>query len=212
MFNKEILGKRIKKVRGKKSQDVFASEIGISRGALSFYENGERTPDAEIIYKICDLCNVSADYLLGFTDNSTTDTDLKAICEYTGLGEDAVNKLRDDITESNFNGEELYNFKQVRDYLIESEFFALFTETYSSLYVDSKSYIEAVKQFNRGKAEFPDELELECDIHRYNIIRYAESTSDEFDIRAFKNKENTGIYKNKIEQVQDNGKHNPSEE
>lgn len=212
MFNKEILGKRIKKVRGKKSQDVFASELGISRGALSFYENGERTPDAEIIYKICELCNVSADYLLGFTDNSTTDTALQAICEYTGLGEDAVNKLRDDITESNFNGEELYHFKQVRDYLIESEFFALFTETYSSLYVDSKSQIEAVKQFSLGKVEFPNDLDLKCDIHRYNIIKYAENCSDDFDLRVFRDKENTVLYKNKMKQVQDNGEHNPPKE
>ena len=43
--------------------------------------------------KICELCNISADYLLGFTDNSTTDPDLKAICNYTGLCENAVNHL-----------------------------------------------------------------------------------------------------------------------
>lgn len=93
MFSRDLLGKRIRKARGKKSQDVFAAELSISRGALSFYENGERLPDAEIIYKICECCNVSAGYLLGFTDNATTDTDLQAVCDYTGLSEEAVSEL-----------------------------------------------------------------------------------------------------------------------
>lgn len=63
------IGKKIKILRGKKSQDVFASELGISRGALSFYENGERTPDAKFVYKVCILTGVSADWLLGIPLN-----------------------------------------------------------------------------------------------------------------------------------------------
>lgn len=114
MFNVNLLGERIREVRGKKSQDVFATELGISRGALSFYENGERKPDAEIIYKICEFCNVSSDYLLGFTDNPTTDPDLGKFLKYTGLNEKAYDtlcvnyKLKEDfkqlLVDEDYNG------------------------------------------------------------------------------------------------------------
>lgn len=223
MFNKEILGKRIKKVRGKKSQDVFASELGISRGALSFYENGERTPDAEIIYKICDLCNVSADYLLGFTDNSTTDTDLKSVCDYTGLSEDAVRELHYEITmifnhDSDALSDNFCELKQVRNFLIENGFLRSFGFTYSSLFLNSKSWLDAYKQYELKKAVYPEELEFKCDVDRYNIIKLSEKFSDRFDIRAHGKNEssdyfidpNETSYLDVKEQVQDNGNHNPT--
>lgn len=214
MDTKKVIGSRINEALAfsNKKQKELAAHLGVPDNTISYFCSGKRVPNAEQIIEISKFLGVSSDFLLGLSGDKTTDTKLRAICEYTGLGEDAVNKLRDDVTECLLDSDELYSFKQVRDYLIESDFFALFAKTYSSLYIDSRSWIEAVKQFNLGKAEFPDELDFKCDIHRYNIIKYAESTSDEFDIRVFKNKENTGIYKNKREQVQGNGKHNPPKE
>ena len=54
-----------------KGLDDFAAKIGISRGALSFYENGNRKPDADIIYAISEKFSVTSDYLLGLTPNKT---------------------------------------------------------------------------------------------------------------------------------------------
>ena len=68
-FSAVIMGKRLKLLRGEKSQDAVAKAIGISRGALSFYENGERKPDAEAIFKICQYYNISADSLLGLGES-----------------------------------------------------------------------------------------------------------------------------------------------
>lgn len=93
MFDVKKMGKRIKELRGKASQDECAEKLGISRGALSFYEQGKRTPDAEIIYRMCEYFNVSSDYLLGLTNNSTTNTDLQAVCAFTGLNEETVNAV-----------------------------------------------------------------------------------------------------------------------
>lgn len=92
-INRYILGQQIKKVRGNKSQDVFASEIGISRGALSYYENGDRIPSAETIYNICFINNVSANELLGLTNNIAT----KKIYDRKGAIETLLQNQEDKI-------------------------------------------------------------------------------------------------------------------
>ena len=66
-------GNRLKTLRGKMSQEEFAKLLDISRGALSFYENGERMPNIEVVFKMCNVFNVSADYLLGTNINANVD-------------------------------------------------------------------------------------------------------------------------------------------
>lgn len=44
--------------------------------------------------KLAKLYNTSTDYLLGLTDIKTTDTELKAVCEYTGLTEEAIHNIK----------------------------------------------------------------------------------------------------------------------
>ena len=95
VFNATVIGKRIKDLRGKTPQEQCAKDLGISRGALSFYENGERKPDAEILVRMCEYFKVSADYLLGLSDVESVDPDIQATCELIGLSEEAVNKLSD---------------------------------------------------------------------------------------------------------------------
>lgn len=47
----------------------FSESIGISRQSVGFYLNGNRQPSAEHIKKICESLNVSADWLLGLSDD-----------------------------------------------------------------------------------------------------------------------------------------------
>nr|DAK62796.1 MAG TPA: Repressor protein CI [Caudoviricetes sp.] len=58
------LGQRIKGLRGRISQDVFAVTIGVSRGSLSAYERDESQPSAEVLKEICTKYKVSANWLL----------------------------------------------------------------------------------------------------------------------------------------------------
>lgn len=61
-----MIGEKIfslRKARGW-SQEELAEQIGVTRQALSRWEAGTSTPDAEKIIDICDLFGVSADYLL----------------------------------------------------------------------------------------------------------------------------------------------------
>lgn len=44
------LGKRIRVVRGRRSQTVFANFLGISKGALANYEHDRSSPNAKNSY------------------------------------------------------------------------------------------------------------------------------------------------------------------
>ncbi|MDR2728094.1 MAG: helix-turn-helix transcriptional regulator, partial [Chitinispirillales bacterium] len=84
---------RIRKLRkGKMNQGEFADSVGVSRGAMSYYEQESRTPDIGVLRAICEKYDVSADYLLGLIpDNNRTVSD---ICLETGLYPNAVQRLR----------------------------------------------------------------------------------------------------------------------
>lgn len=58
------LGERIRRVRGYTSQEVFARQLGISKGALGCYERGVNCPNVEVILNISRLCHVSLEWLM----------------------------------------------------------------------------------------------------------------------------------------------------
>ncbi len=93
MYDVKKMGERIRTLRGRKSQDEVAGALKISRGALSFYENGERKPDADVIYRMCKYFGVTSDYLLGLSTVAQYNTDLQAVCSYTGLSKEAIDNL-----------------------------------------------------------------------------------------------------------------------
>ena len=63
-------GKRFRECRkaaGLK-QTAAAKLMGITQGAISFYERNERQPTADIVIKMAEVYDCSIDYLLGVTD------------------------------------------------------------------------------------------------------------------------------------------------
>lgn len=53
------------------TQDGLADMLGISRSAVSMYENGNREPDLKTLEAIADLFKVDMDYLLGRSSATT---------------------------------------------------------------------------------------------------------------------------------------------
>ena len=51
------------------SQRTAAADLGISQALLSHYENGAREPGLDFVCRACEYYGVSADYLLGLSDN-----------------------------------------------------------------------------------------------------------------------------------------------
>lgn len=81
-------GKRMKELRKKSSltQAQLASQIGVTKSVISFYELQERSPSPEVLIKLASVFRVSTDYLLGLEEHKTIDV--------TGLKEDDVFLLR----------------------------------------------------------------------------------------------------------------------
>lgn len=82
-----VIHQRIKKERLRKgiTQPELAKIMNISKQTVSNWENGKRTPDIDVLKKLCNFFNVSIDYLSGNTDNrnpkynlpcETSDSDL----------------------------------------------------------------------------------------------------------------------------------------
>jgi len=67
-FQERIL--QLKKEKNVLQKDI-AKEIGISLRGYQYYEYGEKEPTLSYIIKLCNYFNVSADYLLGLSDDPT---------------------------------------------------------------------------------------------------------------------------------------------
>ncbi len=88
----KILGARLVKLRNLKTpQDVFAKCIGVTRQTISHYENSDRIPDAETLYKMCKELGCTADYLLGLDDAPARE--VADICRTTPLTREAAECL-----------------------------------------------------------------------------------------------------------------------
>lgn len=92
---KEFFGERLKELRVENgmSQDNLSKELNVSQSALGYYENCGRTPDIEFLEKVSKYFNVSDDYLLGHSQARTVETEIKTICDYTGLSEKSIDFL-----------------------------------------------------------------------------------------------------------------------
>lgn len=88
----QIFGQRLKELREERgiSQRELAEIIGISKGAVYYYESDGRAPDIVTLEKLCDYFEVSADYLLGRTNARTPKLKLKSVCEKVGLSDKSV--------------------------------------------------------------------------------------------------------------------------
>ena len=55
------------------TQQQLATQIGVSKSVVSYYELQERTPSPEILLKLASIFHVSSDYLLGIEKNNVLD-------------------------------------------------------------------------------------------------------------------------------------------
>ncbi len=87
--------KRLKEImqRNKINQTDLAKETGIQRQTISNYVNGQSVPDVNNLFKICQVLDVSADYLIGASDVISTEPIIRSMCDYTKLRENDVELL-----------------------------------------------------------------------------------------------------------------------
>lgn len=66
------VGKNIRRLRKRKDllQRDLARLLNVSQNAISLYEKGKREPGIENLIKLCDIFDVSLDYLVGYHPDS----------------------------------------------------------------------------------------------------------------------------------------------
>ena len=71
MFSKELFGQRLYEMRKKnhETQTDLGNVLGLAKSRVSEIESGKNTTTAEKIALICEHYKISADYLLGLTDD-----------------------------------------------------------------------------------------------------------------------------------------------
>ena len=71
MFTKEKFGQRLLEVRKQhhETQPDLAEAVGTTKSHISEMEKGKRTTTLERFAMICEYYKVSADYLLGLSDD-----------------------------------------------------------------------------------------------------------------------------------------------
>ena len=83
------------------NQRTAAAELGISQALLSHYENGAREPGLNFVCRACDYYGVSADYLLGRTDQPMAPSEqlrrlrlaVRSVCDAADQAELALKSL-----------------------------------------------------------------------------------------------------------------------
>lgn len=60
----KMMGLRAIRKQKKYSQLKVAMDLSISREALSYYENGKRSPDIDMLVRMSQYFNTSIDYLI----------------------------------------------------------------------------------------------------------------------------------------------------
>ena len=67
----ETWNEKIREARRAKgwSQQKVADILGVTRACFSNYEQGTREPTIALLKAICEILDISADYLIGITDN-----------------------------------------------------------------------------------------------------------------------------------------------
>lgn len=85
-----VLRERLNILLGNMSTKDFAEKVGLTRQTMGFYLNGDRIPDSLTLAQICKNCNVSADWLLGFSDDPAV---RPCAVDDLGLSTDSVNNI-----------------------------------------------------------------------------------------------------------------------
>lgn len=70
MYQSEIFCTNLKQLRffKKLSQAAVAKELGVAQQSVDRWENGQREPNIETLWRLADFYGVTVDYLIGRVD------------------------------------------------------------------------------------------------------------------------------------------------
>lgn len=100
-FDVKGFSKRLKSLRHERnySQKLVAQLTSVSRQAVNSWEKGKATPTYETLVKLCDIYNVSSDYLLDTQCATPPKSTTRELCEYLDVNIMELMKIRQFIRE-----------------------------------------------------------------------------------------------------------------
>lgn len=137
------------------TQNQLSGILGKTRQAINNYTLGNTAPDADTLIKLSEYFNVSVDYLIGVSNVKTIDKDIKFICDYTGLSENAVKKLH------------LLKIESVQGYIESDIEIKGFTELVKKKIIEDEEMINSTK---RDAKELLDLLSKLIEDGKHNIF------------------------------------------
>lgn len=162
-----------KLIEGIPARQYIADEIGCDVSLITKHYNGQRTVTIDYLVKYANYFGVSTDYLLGLADPATRDPKIKAICEYTGLSETAVNTLHERISNIEENNDKtvmehienhyifrfinIFEYKKiVSDFIASSYFEKIIDCFYDEVVTKTNAYNDGARIANGDLSEFID--------------------------------------------------------
>lgn len=195
MLSNKTIGERLKECRKakKENQEDLAKLLNVQRQIISYYETGARTPNIEDLAILAKHFDTTVDYLIGLSDVKSTNIEVKSICDYTGLSEEAINRLHENFADRTFPEYLKKEFiEEVR--CTEKEVAGILSELIDSddensllqsvFYLQSileldrdmaKKYEEKTKCKNITKEEIKSFLKEITDKHRFQRLDYYEA-------------------------------------
>lgn len=199
----KTIGKRINAALAEKDvkQKELAEYLGVKDNTVSYWCSGKRTPNTEQIIKISKRLDVSADYLLGLSEPKTRDDDLKFVCEYTELSEEAVKTLREcKALEAGFDFELIEFISSFIPYAYNTNILSTLTDLRSDTsilndlyYFDDECSLEELK----AQKEEADDLETLINGMKYSISRFFGEFIDNYSVSFIENFDYFDLIQNK---------------
>lgn len=114
------------------------NKTGISRPTVTFWANGQRTPDGFNLKILCGALGVSSDYLLGISSSKSLEPTEQAACAYSGLNKTTIAAIRQ------LDDDKLDMLNKV----LTSDKFPLFLTTLAEVKANEQKVKDNIKKIN----------------------------------------------------------------
>lgn len=188
-------GERFKDARtvhnknGSQSMDEVYNTTGVSASMIKDLEDDDknRSVGYDKIAALAKHYGVSADYLLGLSPNPTTDKDVDAICNYTGLSDTAIENLNTFSANGDFGHHFLY---LLNHFLLDPRFTHELTHRiikYCNAYLEyQQGVIEHANHHTLISELTNDDLAIEIDLLQKGILTKSITNSELFKLSDLK--------------------------
>lgn len=155
-----------------KKQKDLALFLDVNSNIISYWCTGARKPNLEQIIQIAKFFNVTTDYLLGISENKTTDIELRAVCEYVKLNDETVQALHTSSTE----------IKRFLDFALCSENITAFSDMCYSF----SNYKNVISELIEKQFDFIMDRQIHTKEHFMQFYKSYKLAEEKIDLNEYK--------------------------